>query len=96
MSSDEQALQKGKLLDGFVAAKIEMAANKSKANEIATLFNRIGYAFGHGQFNEQLDTDILQLPAQNDLRKLLSDARAAETIMNENTKLLGEMGVDVK
>lgn len=96
MSTDQELIQRGKMVTDFQQAKARLAALRSQAADLSKTLIRIGQALQNENLeNGALDAVISGLPAKEDLQQLVSDVRAAQKTINDVQKGMRQIGIEI-
>jgi len=98
MSNDEQATIIGRMVVKRLSAQSELALIRSRASEISEALLNVGNALRAGHFDNRsgVDENIAALPAKEEIRRLVDDARRAQRVMGEVSSFLADMGIKIE
>ena len=96
MTTEEQHLQRGKMVSEFQEAKAKLAALRSQAGDLAKRLIGIGQALQKETLeNGALDSIVSGLPSKDEVQKLVSDVRTAQQTIAGVQKAFQQMGIDI-
>jgi hypothetical protein len=97
MSSDDQALEEGRMLDRLRAARKELVSIRSRCKTLAPPLRAVSDTCEHGRFDAPaISASISQLPTQEEVLELFSNARAAQKVIKDTLAELAQTGIEIK